>query len=573
MDCLSQEQIECYVTGSGSMDRLDAVEEHLDHCQSCRKRTESLRSATGGSDGQDDGQLFSHESDHLTESISEDSPVLRMHRNAALDADISIEGYDILERLPVGGQAVVYKAFQKATKRVVALKVLSQGPHVSQRAQFRFEREVDLAASLRHPNIVTIYDSGITHRQYYYAMEYVEGKSLDSYIESASLDSRQIMVLFEKVCSAVAYAHKRGVMHRDLKPDNIMVDGDGQPHILDFGLAKLIDDSEQTVADAPMVSIAGKIIGTLAYMSPEQASGQPDAVDIRTDVYSIGMMLYKVFTSEFPYEVHGPMVTVLRNIQEVEPARPSKNVKNLSSEIEAIILKSLSKEPVYRYQSATELQSDIDCWLNGMPISARADSSWYVLCKLMARNKSATAVVALIIVIILSFSYISFDLFLTAEKARRKAESLLKQTKAVVFSEDMIAKQWIFYEFMNAWRVGNFGIAQVAARHLPKGTREFAAMKFLVDSRRLAEKEPDFRQQIPDGHAWFAEFVIAEHHLKNGDKSKALKHYRLSLATAANLVDNRSNSCGWHVKEMKARLYELTVSESNDNIDKIKSDS
>ena len=361
-------------------------------------------------------------------------------------------------------------------------------------------------------------------------------------------------------------------MHRDIKPGNILVDDDGEPHMLDFGLAKVVDDPNSQ-PETMLASIEGQVIGTLAYMSPEQATGNQDTVDIRTDVYSIGVMLYKVLTGKFPYDVSKAMLATLKNIQEVDPMRPSKLVSGINSEVEAIVMKSLEKDSNRRYQSAGHLQDDINCWLKGMPIVARSDSSLYLLRKLLVRHRYASMIVGLLLIIILSFSYISFDLFLTAEKARRKAESLLEQVSVVMTSEAMIAEQWTYYVFMDAWRVDDLGVARAAARRLPKDSREHTAMKFLVDSRRLAEKEPDFRQQIPDGHAWFAEFVIAEHHLKNGDKSKALEHYRLSLATAANLVDNRSNPCGWHVKEMRARLYELTVSGSNENIDKSKSDS
>ncbi|MCP4338837.1 MAG: serine/threonine protein kinase, partial [Desulfobulbaceae bacterium] len=429
----------------------------------------------------------------------------------------------------------------------------------SPRHRYRFEREVKLAASLHHPNIVAIHDSGIAQGQYYYVMKYIEGKPLDEYVESNNLSLREIMQLFGKVCSASAYAHQKGVMHRDIKPGNVIVDNDGEPHILDFGLAKMVNGTD-CQPETFVASIQGQVIGTLAFMSPEQATGNQDTVDIRTDVYSIGVMLYKVLTGQYPYDIDNAMLETLKNIQQVDPIRPSKVADGMNSEIDAIVMKSLEKDPNRRYQSAAHFQDDIDCWLNGLPVTARADSSLYILRKLMIRHRQATMVAGLLLVIILSFSFISFDLFLTAEKARRKAESLLGQVQIEKTSELLIAEQWTFYVFMDAWRIDDSKQVQAAAYFLPEGTRENTAMKFLIDSRQIDEKEKDFRDQLPNEHQWFAEFIIAEHYLKNGDSKKAFEHYQLSMAGARGLPDDKTNPCRWHAKEMKARLYELTVS-------------
>ena len=316
--CPSEELINRYVSGNCTPDECQRIEKHLAECESCRKQIESVRPTIDSLDRSDTGKTpeekRSGQAQYPTESMPGVSTMAHGADDFTVQVKPTIEGYDILEHLPRGGQAVVYKALQKATKRNVAVKVLLQGPHTSQQAQYRFEREVDLAASLKHPNIVTIYDSGISKGQYYYIMEYIQGQSLDKYVESKNLSTRQIMTLFNKVCSAVAYAHQRGVMHRDLKPGNILVDDDGEPHILDFGLAKLVDGSEQN-EQTIMTSIAGQVIGTLAFMSPEQAAGQTDAIDIRTDVYSIGMILYKVMTGQFPYDITGAMLATLQNIQ------------------------------------------------------------------------------------------------------------------------------------------------------------------------------------------------------------------------------------------------------------------
>jgi serine/threonine protein kinase len=474
--------------------------------------------------------------------------------------DSMLEGYQILEELPRGGQAVVYKALQKATKRAVAVKVLLQGPYASARARYRFEREVDLAASLQHPNIVTIYDSGIARGQYYFAMEYIEGKPLDKYVQTEELSIHETMVIFNKVCSAVVYAHQRGVMHRDLKPSNILINDNSEPHILDFGLAKLTDSSEQVTQEAVMTSIPGKIIGTLAFMSPEQASGQPDAIDMRTDVYSLGMVLYRVLTDNFPYEVSGSMLTVLRNIQEVEPTKPSKIVRRFNSEVEAILLKALAKEPGHRYQSAGGLQHDVEYWLKGLPITARSDSSIYLLCKLLKRHRYTSTVVGLLLLIVLGFLYVSFDLYVTASKARRESraiekESIAKTAKNLALEQRVLELQMTFSYFLQVLDSGRLGQIPYIATYFKetKGCeREYAATLFWADSRALTEKVNEFRQKLKKNEPCFAEFVIAEFYLRKGNRTEAIEAYHKCLSYDAHLKKDQ-----WLALRVRSRLYEL----------------
>ncbi len=548
-DCLTQELLENYVAGNCSQDQTRAVEAHLNRCDRCRRRTDSAR------------QIHVKESDQPTVSITDSSVTAYASRGIDPALASTIEGYELLERLPAGGQAVVYKAYQKATKRIVAVKVLLQELHASERAQFRFEREVDLAAGLRHPNIVTIYDSGIAHGQYYYAMEYIDGTALDNYVKTNELSTREIMELFNKICSAVAYAHQRGVMHRDLKPNNILVDGDGEPHILDFGLAKLADTSEQVSAEAVMISIPGKIIGTLAFMSPEQASAQPDAVDVRTDVYSVGVILYKVFTDSFPYDITGSTLNILRNIQETEPARPSAIVKNLNSEAEAIVLKALAKEPALRYQSAAELQADISNWLEGLPISAKADSSIYILRKLLIRHRYATAVAGLVLLIILGFSFFSFDRYRVTKGALEEKEVVIKRLVAESRTNLAYAQQRAFVLFLDAWHKGPRRVASNIADYFSRNLKEDKAVRFLLDPRPLSEKELQFRQELQDNARWFVELVLAEHHLKDGNRKDALKGYQRSYEEIMGWQKTQLRAERLLADQIEDRLEELTSSE------------
>jgi predicted Ser/Thr protein kinase len=571
--CLSQKLIERYLSGSCSEDEHQAIEAHLAKCESCRQQTDSARSKKSAYNQSDLTQTIDKNvaygiNDITRTSVNEDEYATRLisqvpsshdtSRASATSLDSMFEGYDVQDQLPLGGQAVVYKATQKATKRTVALKVLLQGPHASMRAQYRFEREVDLAASLQHPNIVTIYDSGIAKGQYYFAMQYIEGKPLDEYVESQKLSIRRIMELFEKVCSGVAYAHQRGVMHRDLKPGNIMVDAKGEPHILDFGLAKLTDGSEQTSPEMAMTSIPGKVIGTLAYMSPEQASAQPDKIDVRTDVYSIGIILYKILTDCFPYDVRGSMLAILRNIQEAEPTRPSKITPRLNSEVEAILLKSLTKEPARRYQSAAHLQQDIDYWLKGMPISAKADSSIYLLRKIITRHYYASAVVALLLVIVFGFSCILFQLYGKLRESNTTLQGTVQSLNEQIAQFSNLALNVSFGDFLQALQADRLkerqeSIRKFYTRYFVRGSKEIKAAIFLLDKSPLADKVTDFRQEMAESDPLFAEFIIAEHHLKDGNRAEARKSYLKCLSyDSSSLKENR-----WLAMQTKSRLYEL----------------
>ena len=492
----------------------------------------------------------------VTMSIS-DARSFSDNSNNSAQSEILIDGYEILEQLPLGGQAIVYKALQQATKRVVALKVLLKGAMDSSRAQYRFEREVDLAASLKHPNIVTIYDSGIARGQYFFAMEYITGKPLDEYVTAENLSNRQIMELFNKVCSAVAYAHQRGVIHRDLKPGNIMVDGEGEPHILDFGLAKLVEDSEHVTAEKAMVSMPGKVIGTLAFMSPEQASGQPGLVDIRTDVYSIGMILYKVFTGKLPYDISGNMLTVLRNIQEIEPVKPSKSIPRFNSELEAILMKTLAKDVSHRYHSAAHLHQEIDNWLKGLPISAKADNTIYLLKKIIMRHRYTSSVVALLFVIVFGFACSYYQLINKLRQSNQNLESTIKSLNDDNAKFSDLFAQITFRDFLKAVETKQLRLIQHMRRYFKEDSKEMNAAGFLLDPKPLEQKLPRFREKWGKNEPCFVDFIIAEHHLKDNNIDDAIKAYKQCLSHKEYLKKD------WLLDlQIKKRLYELTENPS-----------
>jgi eukaryotic-like serine/threonine-protein kinase len=292
-----------------------------------------------------------------------------------------IEGYEITERIGVGGMGSVWRAVQLSTHRDVALKVLGVGAFSSPNAQARFEREVELTARLEHPNIARVYDSGLGHGLYYYAMELIEGEDLSLHVGRKKLGRREILRLMQRVCEAVQHAHQRGVIHRDLKPSNIMVDGEGEPHVLDFGLAKVFD------AEGPALSVDGEVTGTPAYMAPEQAAGRTSEVDTRSDVYSLGVVLFRLLTGRPPHDLSGTRYELLRRIAEEDVRRPRDLCPDIDADLEALLLKALAETPDDRYGSAGAMALDIRNYLNNEPLLARKPTLVYFMARRLRKHR------------------------------------------------------------------------------------------------------------------------------------------------------------------------------------------
>lgn len=267
-------------------------------------------------------------------------------------------GYVLLEKIGEGGMGVVWKSRQESTGRPVAVKLLSQRALGSERQQKRFEREVHLAARLEHPNIVRIYDSGLQQGMYFYAMEMIDGATLDRYVTEKALSSVEILKLFVRICEAIHFAHDKGVIHRDLKPSNILITADGQPHVLDFGLAKAIEDENELT-----ISVSGDAAGTPAYMSPEQAEGRHDVVNERSDIFSLGVMLYRLLVGDTPHELTGTRYQVLKRIVDQDVRPPRTRNPEISRELEQILLKALARKPEERYVSVVEMSQAMQAYI------------------------------------------------------------------------------------------------------------------------------------------------------------------------------------------------------------------
>ncbi|HZN57538.1 MAG TPA: serine/threonine-protein kinase [Planctomycetota bacterium] len=271
--------------------------------------------------------------------------------------------YELVEEVGRGGMGIVYRARQRSLDRVVALKMLLRGEHASGTEMARFRAEAEAAARLEHPNITPVYDVGTWNGHPYFTMRFVEGTTLAKRLSGGPLPPREAASLLMPVARAVQYAHERGVLHRDLKPQNILLDRDGVPHVSDFGLAKRVEGGES-------ITESGAVVGTPSYMSPEQAAGRGD-VGPACDVYSLGAILYHLLTGRPPFQAANPVDTLLSVLQQ-DPLPPRLLHPKADRELELIALQCLQKPTDLRYASAGALADDLQAYLNGDPLAARS---------------------------------------------------------------------------------------------------------------------------------------------------------------------------------------------------------
>lgn len=335
---------------------------------------------------------------------------------------LSIPGYRLRDVLGEGGMGTVYDGEQDDPQRRVAIKVLHAR---SENALMRFKTEAQIMARLDHPSIARVLEAGEADGHPFLVMEHVDGETLDAFAKDISLARK--LRLFVQLCDAVHHAHLKGVIHRDLKPSNVMVRDGERVVVLDFGVARLAADDGST----PGATRAGELIGTPLYMSPEQARLRADEVDARSDVYTLGVILYELACGELPYAVRGlplPAVTVV--ITEDPPVPLGKRDPALRGDLEAITGKTLAKEPEERYQSVAALADDVRRMIDGRAVSVRTPGTLERLGRYVRRRPLAAAAIAGSVVALATFSIVVTGLWLEARAARRSAEAA-RQTAEV----------------------------------------------------------------------------------------------------------------------------------------------
>lgn len=418
-ECPAVEVLEGIAVGRAAS---DSVREHLATCAACRTTIERIRN---------DNRFLSGFAVRGALPVARLAPTLH---------DIDVPGYEIVREIHRGGQGVVYQAVQRSTHRDVAVKVMRQGPFATLSDRARFEREIETLGKLEHPNIVTVHDAGVAAGFHYFVMNYVDGLPLDEWVaqnDAQDADSKhrtvRLLGVFISVCEAVHAAHLRGVIHRDLKPSNIRVDGTGRPHVLDFGLAKSADSQHETA-----MTRTGQFVGSLPWASPEQVEASSAKIDLRTDVYSLGAILFQLLTGTLPFDVGSNLRDVLDDILRREPRRPSSISGSqlrprIDDELDTIVLKCLAKDRDRRYQSAGELARDLRSHLAGEPIEARRDSAMYVLRKTLRRYRLHVAAAGAFVVLLALFGVVMAYLY------RRSAGLEREATRTAATLADLLA--------------------------------------------------------------------------------------------------------------------------------------
>jgi TolB-like protein/Tfp pilus assembly protein PilF/predicted Ser/Thr protein kinase len=300
--------------------------------------------------------------------------------------------YELLEEVGRGGQGVVFRARQKSLNRIVALKVIGLGQWATKVHLKRFRLEAEAAASLDHPCIVPIYEVGERDGQCYFSMKFVEGGQLDAVVARSPMSTRHAVELIAKVARTVHYAHEHGILHRDIKPGNILLDGKGEPHLTDFGLARLVE-SESTITRTV------EVLGTPSYMAPEQAAGNNTKLTRATDVYGLGAVLYQLLTGHPPF-AGGTTYETIKLLLETDPRPPRLWNPKVDRDLSTICLKCLEKNPQRRYSSASALAEDLERWLRHEPVQARRIGAIRRGKKWLQRNPTATGIAVLSLALI-----------------------------------------------------------------------------------------------------------------------------------------------------------------------------
>lgn len=409
-------------------------------------------------------------------------------------SDLVGDDYELEKKIGQGGMGVVYKAYHRSLRRTVALKIITGGGLRDEIDIARFHIEAEAAARLDHPGIIPVYDVGEHNGNHFYAMAYVEGPSLSSFVgqDAKKLPPRRTAKIMEQVCRAVQYAHDRAVIHRDLKPANIMLENGEIPRLADFGLAKNMHEDDG-------LTMTGQVMGTPSYMAPEQATGKLDQISNRTDVYSLGATLYALLAGRPPF-AGGTMLETIRQVVRADPEPLTQIVHAIPQDLQTICEKCLAKNPQDRYASAEEVADDLRRFLDGFPISARPLSFWARGWRLCQRHPVESSLLAVALTAIIVGSIVSVNYGIQANQAlhavkrnQQELRSALKKT-FVFASEDVLAQE----PGMQAARATLLNSAQEYYAQLAEeapddieSQRELADAQFMLAKVQMALKQDD----------------------------------------------------------------------------------
>jgi len=473
----------------------------------------------------------------------------------------TLAGYRITGVLGSGGMGSVYSAEQTSPRRTVALKVIRAGWNTPTLRR-RFAHEAEALGRLRHPGIAQIFEAGAAagpdgREIPFFAMELVSGEPVTRFAGARGLGVREKLALMALVCDAAHHAHQKGIVHRDLKPANILVEeapesatrvdagttthtpSAWQPKILDFGIARLTAEGGEGVDGVTQLTDAGALVGTLAYMSPEQVRGRVDEIDTRSDVYALGVVLFEVLTGRLPYAVSGKgLPEAARVIAEDEPTLPGSVERSLRGDLETIILKAIAKEPERRYQSAAELAADLRRYLGDLPIVARPATTAYQLRKFARRNRALVAgVCAAFVALAAGMAGTTWGMVRAKE-----AESLAKQRELSAASEARKARKSV-----------DFLVTMLTSADPDKTAGRDVTVREVLDQAAAGTKELQSEPEV----LLAAQSAIGRTYRAIGVPEKAELHLAEAVAHSAAIYGERSREHATVLHEMALAYVEL----------------